>query len=208
MSYVRRNVVVGAPVAQTYERDNRSVVWSRHISPVAIMSLIAGAIFLIVGVVALLRGDMQGSLTDPMVKVAGLDHTPALGLIEIAIGVILMLGGADRSRSTIIFMGSALVVFGIILVIQSDSLHDDLGVTAAHGWWAVLIGAILLLGAFLLPTLSRQHVVASTAQLDDVTPVATTEHIVQTPTYAPPTTPVVVERPVEQPPVIVEHINR
>src|SRR5689334_12086068 len=100
MAYVRRNVVVEGPVAQTYERDSRSTVWSRSISPASILSIIIGAIFVIVGVVALLRGDLQGSLTDPMVKVAGLTHTPALGLIEIAIGAILMLGGAARSRST------------------------------------------------------------------------------------------------------------
>ena len=224
MSYVRRNVVVGAPMAQTVERDNRSVVWSRRISPVSILSIIAGALFIIVGAVALLRGDLSGSLSDPVVKVAGLTHTPLLGLIEIGIGVILMLGGADRSRATVIFMGSVLVVLGIIVVIENDSLRERLAVTAAHGWWAIFIGAILLIGAAMLPTISRSHTIASAARVDDgnvlveqtayaepvyaqpvvaAQPVVTTaQPVVSVPTVPPP---VVVET---ADPVVIERIER
>lgn len=190
MSYVRRNVVVGAPVSQTFESDNRSVVWSRRISPVSILSIVAGALLVIVGAVALLRSDLHGSLSDPMVKVAGLTHTPLLGLIEIGIGIILMLGGADRSRSTVVFMGSALVVFGIILVIQSESLRDELGVTAAHGWWAIVIGAALLIGAAMLPTFTRSHVIDTAARVTDG------NVLVERPVYAPPV-------PAYAPPVVV-----
>jgi hypothetical protein len=64
-------------------------------TPSMVLSLIGGAALVILGIIAMLRGDFSDSWTEP-VDVAGITHTPLLGVIEIATGVVLILVALGR----------------------------------------------------------------------------------------------------------------
>lgn len=122
---------------------------SRRFPISSLVGAIIGAVLVVVGIVALLRGDVSGSWREPVVDVLGLDHTPLLGLGEIVVGALILIAALTRSRPVMLFFAAALMIFGFVVIIQNESLVDDLAVQPAHGWWALAIGALLLLVALL-----------------------------------------------------------
>jgi hypothetical protein len=124
-----------------------------------VLSLIGGAALIVIGAVVLLRGDISGAWSDPVVRVVGLTHTPLLGIIEVSVGVLLVLAGLASSRTLTLAVSVGLIAFGAIVVAEHASLSDDLAVTAAHGWWAIGIGAVLLIAAVAVPAVRRTSVV-------------------------------------------------
>jgi len=135
-----------------------TVVRGRTWSPTSIAAVIVGAFLLVIGIVAMIRADVGDSFTAQTVDVAGLSHTALLGVIEAAAGALLLIAGASRSRGTVIFVASALVIFGVIILMEHESLNDDLAVESAHGWWAIALGGVLLLIATLVPWARTEHV--------------------------------------------------
>lgn len=120
-------------------------------SVVGIVSTAIGAALVVIGIIVLLRGDVSGSWDRPVVQVAGLTHTPLLGAIEIAAGALIAFAGLMNSRGSVLFCATALAVFGAVVVIQPDQLHERLAVTRTHGWWSIAIAAALTLAALLTP---------------------------------------------------------
>ena len=51
-----------------------------------LLILLAGVASLVFGIGAVVLAGLAGSVTEPVVQVFGFDHTPLLGLIEIATG--------------------------------------------------------------------------------------------------------------------------
>jgi len=136
-------VVVGRPFAA---RE----AWS----PAQIASLALGAMFLLLGAVALVRTSSLGSgLTGAEATVAGFHHTGMLGLIELFFGLCLIAiaavpGGARPLMAT---FGAILTGFGLFVVVASDDLHNALAVHGGHGVLYLLAGAVLLAAAFAAP---------------------------------------------------------
>jgi hypothetical protein len=117
-----------------------------HRFPISsLVGAIIGAAMVVVGIVALLRGDVTGSWREPVVDVVGLDHTPILGLGEIVVGALILIAALVRSRPLMLFFAAALMIFGVVVVLQHESLVDELAVQRAHGWWSFAIGVLLLL---------------------------------------------------------------
>jgi hypothetical protein len=139
--------------------EEHVVVSDRTWSPAAIAAVIVGALLLVIGIVAMIRADVGSSFTAQHVDVAGLEHTALLGVIEAAAGALLLIAGASRSRGTVIFVSAAMVIFGVVILMEHESLTDDLGVDSTHGWWAIGLGGGLLLIAALTPWLRTEHVV-------------------------------------------------
>ncbi len=136
------------PVAATRTRERSWVM-----APGQVVSLIAGAGFIVVGVLALIRAELDGSLSEPVVEVMGYTHTAWLGIAEIGVGLLLVLAGSSAAgRSVSVFMGAALIIAGILVRAEPGSMPDELGIEEAYGWPLIIVGAIVALAALLLPT--------------------------------------------------------
>ena len=148
---VPRTVIVDEPVRVVVERPFAGrEAWS----PAQIASLALGAMFLLLGAVALVRTSSLGSgLTGAEATVAGFHHTGMLGLIELAFGLCLIAiaavpGGARPLMAT---FGAILTGFGLFVVVAADDLHSALAVHGGHGVLYLLAGAVLLAAAFAAP---------------------------------------------------------
>jgi hypothetical protein len=122
------------------------------VTPAQILSAIGGLVLIAFGVFAVVRAGLSSPLSDPQVQVLGLQHTAAIGLVELAVGAVLVLcalSPATRALSALI--GIALVVAGIVLLAGSDQLLADLHTEAALGWLGVIVGGFVLLSALVVP---------------------------------------------------------
>lgn len=134
------------------------------IAPGQIVSLVAGLGFLTVGIIAVLRAGLGDDLSQPVVEVLGLTHTAWLGLIEIAVGLVLTAAGADfRARGLSAFVGTALVVAGIVIAAAAEDLPEELGIEEGMGGWLIVVGAVVAISALVFPAwrgraLERHHV--------------------------------------------------
>ncbi|HEX6786780.1 MAG TPA: hypothetical protein VF076_06260 [Acidimicrobiales bacterium] len=140
----------GEPVV--IESGTRRARSSFLVTPAQILSAIGGLVLIAFGVFAVVRAGLSSPLSDPQVQVLGLQHTAAIGLLELAVGAVLVLcalSPATRALSALI--GIALVVAGIVLLAGSDQLLADLHTEAALGWLGVIVGGFVLLSALVVP---------------------------------------------------------
>ena len=85
-------------------------------------------------------------------QVLGLQHTAAIGLVELAVGAVLILCAlSPAARALSALIGIALVVVGIVLLAGSDQLLSDLHTEAALGWLGVIVGGAVLLSTLVVP---------------------------------------------------------
>lgn len=168
--------------------EETTVVRGRSWSLASMAAIAVGGLLLVVGIVAMIRADAGDTWRAKIVQVAGLDHNALLGLIEAATGAVLIIAGAARARGMIIFVSAAMVVAGIIVVMEHESLRDDVAVNDAHGWWAIGLGAgLLLLAAFVRP---RSRTTVTQTVVDDTMPVERSDvHVVNEPDVDPITDP-------------------
>jgi hypothetical protein len=152
---VPANGPVVVPVAPVSAGQVRTAYASRF-APDAIIAGLVGLVILVVGLIAIVRGGFDGSMRDPVVEVLGFTHTTTLGLIEIALGAMLLISGAARSRSGGIFFGAVLGVAGFVGAVQTKSFVKSLALESSMAWLAVLAGAIVVLAALMLPRYARQ----------------------------------------------------
>lgn len=140
--------------------DQQMVVTrSRYISVASVLAVLAGGILLVIGAVGLLRGDLSGSWRDPIVQVAGSSHMPLLSAIELLAGAFLLLAGFSRGKSSIVGVGSLIVLAAIIGFIQPTALGGDFRLSRGYLVMAFVLGAVPALGALLLPDVMKdtQH---------------------------------------------------
>lgn len=115
-----------------------------------ILILAAGAVLVIVGLLALGRAGVSGDMSIPVVSVFGFTHTAWLGIIEIVVGVLLLLGGVSQTtRDLGVVMGVLLVVAGILVLAQPTLAPRKLAIERPYGWLLVLTGAAALVGGLM-----------------------------------------------------------
>ncbi|MDQ1481865.1 MAG: hypothetical protein QOI44_2726, partial [Actinomycetota bacterium] len=98
-------------------RSETRVASSRFVfSPGQILAGILGVVVAIIGIIAVSRGGIDGTLNVPMVSVAGTDQSAMLGLAEFAAGLLLVLGALSyAARWLIAFVGVVMVIGGVVL---------------------------------------------------------------------------------------------
>jgi uncharacterized membrane protein HdeD (DUF308 family) len=126
-----------APVVDSVVTVDRAVWY--HWTAATIVALLCGAALIVIGVIAVVRGDLQGSINDPVVEVAGWSHTPLLGLIEIGAGVLLLLSSTSLGAQMVI--GAAVAIFGIIALIEPTVVSDTMEIESSLAWVIILLGA-------------------------------------------------------------------
>jgi predicted anti-sigma-YlaC factor YlaD len=130
-------------------------------TPAQILALVVGVAFIVLGGVALLRTGIGQSVFEPTTTVAGLSYTPLLGLIEVIFGLILLAVGAfPGAAQGVVFLGILALAGGLLLVIEPTAFQSSIAAGRAHGWFYVVVGAVLALVGLVTPTALRRRATA------------------------------------------------
>jgi hypothetical protein len=160
MSVVEHHEVIedGAERTDTRVASSRLVV-----SPGQVIAGALGLVIAVIGVMAVARGGIDGSLNVPMVRTAGLDQSAMLGLAELGLGLLLVLGALSyAARSLIVAVGVVMVLGGVLIGAAGTTILRDLG-TVQHTGWAIMIAGIIAIVAGSLGRLVRtRHSVKTT----------------------------------------------
>ena len=141
---------------------SRVQTWSgSRFEPDALIAAAIGLVLTVIGLIAVLRGGFDGPFAQPVVSVLGFTHTTALGMIEIAIGLALLLSGATRSRPAELFFGVILGVGGFVGAVQTSSFDTSLALESAMAWLATLAGTVVVAATLLLPRFTSRSVTNS-----------------------------------------------
>jgi len=149
MSLLHRDQVHHDAIDPTIS-TTRERAWT--FAPGQLVSLIIGIGTVAVGVVALVRAGIDGSLSEPVVGVLGYTHTAWLGIAEIGVGLFLMMAGVDaRGRAASVLIGALAVIAGVLVLAEPGQMPEELGLEEAYGWPLVILGGIAALAALVFP---------------------------------------------------------
>jgi hypothetical protein len=125
----------------------------------SILTIAGGAALAVIGIVALLRGDLNQSWDSPVTTVLNIDFTPLVAAIQVGAGVLLILLGLTGRRFLAMFGCVALAVAAAVAAIQPDRLATQY---ALETWWAWTVagGAAFAALVLLLPS-GRRKVVST-----------------------------------------------
>jgi uncharacterized membrane protein HdeD (DUF308 family) len=152
MSVYRHDDIVDTPVGTT-----RSTVRARRFSPGQVVSGVLGAFLLVLGIVAVTRTGVDASLNQPVTELFGLKHSAYVGLFEVFVGLLLLLGaGSAAYRGAAGFAGALLLVGGLVIVAGNLRILLDVGAEPATGWLGIVTGAVAILAA-MLPSYRSSH---------------------------------------------------
>ena len=139
-------------VVERTDATSRTRERSWTFAPGQIVSLLVGVAFIAVGVLALIRTGIDGSLETPVEEVLGYSHTAWLGLAEIGLGLVLVLAGTGAwGRPLSVVLGAAMIVAGVLVLAEPSEMPEELGLEEGFGWPLVLAGALVALAALVLP---------------------------------------------------------
>lgn len=128
------------------------VVRTRSFSVGQLLATLVGAALIALGVVALVRTGVDTPLSEPVEPVFGWDHTPLLGIVEIAAGALLVVFALrPGGRWLVAVVGIALIVGGGLILAEADVTVDELGAERDFGWVPIVAGALAVLAALLTP---------------------------------------------------------
>ena len=123
-----------------------------------VLGALVGIVFVVIGALAVARSGIDSSLNEPVVQVLGYSQSAAIGLIELVLGLILLLGSLTVwDRGLAAFAGVLMFVGGLILGSSSQKLLHDLGTDQATGW-LIMIGGIVAVVASLLPSFTKETI--------------------------------------------------
>jgi hypothetical protein len=143
-------------------------VTERGFSPGQVLILLAGAVTLAIGLIAIVRTGLDGPLSDPVETVLWWDHTALLGLFEVGAGVLLILGGLHPAMRWLGgLVGLAMIVGGVLILGELDWTMDELGAERDFGWAPIVVGAVAVIGAA-IPRIRRTRQVTTTTARPEI----------------------------------------
>ncbi len=118
-------------------------------------AIVGGAILAVIGLVALLRGDLNDTWDEPVTTVLRIDHTPLLAAFEVGAGAILVLFGVTGQRFLALLASVGLAVAAAVAAIEPGRLATQY---ALEEWWAWTVagGAAFIALVCLLPSRRRK----------------------------------------------------
>ena len=137
-------------------------------APGQLVSLAAGIFAIAVGLIALIRAGVDGSLEEPTVSVLGYDHTAWLGIVEIGVGALLVLAGAGAAgRPLSVLVGALMVVAGVLVLAETSAMPDEFALEREFGWPVAVLGGVVALAALILPVWRTTSAQGRTLDLRD-----------------------------------------
>lgn len=133
--------------------EERSVLFAPW-SPAQLVALVFGILYLILGVAVLAKAGINANgFTSTHVDVLGFGHTPMMGVIELAFGLLLIMAGAvpGAGRGLMAFLGALALGFGVVVLVQQAAMFDSFGVRDANGWLYTFSGIVTLVAAVAAP---------------------------------------------------------
>jgi hypothetical protein len=123
----------------------------------SLLAIAGGAALAVIGIVALLRGDLNQSWDRPVTHVLEIDFTPLTAALQVGAGALLVLLGLTGRRFLAMFGCVALAVAAAVAAIQPDRLATQY---ALETWWAWAVagGAAFVALVLLLPSGRRKVV--------------------------------------------------
>jgi hypothetical protein len=109
-----------------------------HWSPANVLVVLAGAALATLGIVALIRTEINDTWYTPVETVAGINHTPLLGAIEVAVGALLVILGLLGVRALTAFVCLAAAVAAGVAASDPGRFATEL---AIERWWAITLAA-------------------------------------------------------------------
>jgi hypothetical protein len=152
MSIVEHHDVVGTGSTRVEQR----VATSRFVfSPGQIIAAVLGLVMSVIGIMTAARAGIDGSLNVPIVHVAGLHQSAMLGLIELGLGLLLVLGASSyAARDLVVGIGVIMVIGGVVLGAGGSTILHDVG-TVHDAGWTIMVGGIIAIVAGSLGRLVR-----------------------------------------------------
>lgn len=128
-------------------------------SPGQIVGGLVGVVTTLIGVIAVTRSGIDGTLNVPVVRVLGLNQSAMVGIAEVVLGLLLIAGAASAwDRALMGFIGGVMFIAGIIIAAASIKLLGDLGTDHTTGWTMLIGGVVAMVGA-MMPTLVTDRAV-------------------------------------------------
>ena len=133
------------------------------ISPGQVIAGVLGLVIAVIGIMAVARGGIDGSMNVPAVRTAGLDQSAMLGAIELGIGLLLILGALSyAARGLIVTVGVVMVLGGVLIGAAGTTILRDLGTVHGTGWVIMVGGIIAIVAGSLGRMIRTRHSVKTT----------------------------------------------
>lgn len=124
-------------------------------SPAQIVAGLVGFALVVIGGIALARLGFSGSITGETASVAGLSATRLWAIVEIVLGLIFLGMAATPYgvRGGLTTFGILFAAFGVIVAVEPDAFAEALGTDQTSGIMWLIGGVVLVVAAWLSPTI-------------------------------------------------------
>jgi len=107
-------------------------------SPANVLVVLAGVALAALGIVALIRTEVNETWYTPVETVARINHTPLLAAIEVGVGALLVILGLLGIRMLTAFVCLAGAVAAAVAAMDPARFETEL---AIERWWAIALAA-------------------------------------------------------------------
>ena len=107
-------------------------------SPANVLVVLAGVALAALGILALIRTEINETWYTPVETVARINHTPLLGAIEVGVGALLVILGLLGVRTLTAFVCLAGAVAAAVAAMDPARFETEL---AIERWWAIALAA-------------------------------------------------------------------
>ena len=107
-------------------------------SPANVLVVLAGVALAALGIVALIRTEINETWYTPVETVARINHTPLLAAIEVGVGALLVILGLLGVRLLTAFVCLAGAVAAAVAAMDPGRFQTEL---AIERWWAIALAA-------------------------------------------------------------------
>ena len=107
-------------------------------SPANVLVVLAGVALAALGILALIRAEINETWYTPVATVARINHTPLLGAIEVGVGALLVILGLLGVRTLTAFVCLAGAVAAAVAAMDPARFETEL---AIERWWAIALAA-------------------------------------------------------------------